>query len=77
MPDGLTQSVELLRNALVTLYPLGVGSGSDYDELQNMATHPVYGHFFKLKDYDQLQHFSKSFAHMVCASKFCFFIHLL
>ena len=69
MADGLTDTARLLRDMKVALYSLGVGSGSDYSELQSLATYPLYGHFFKLKDYDQLTHVAKSFAHLFCASK--------
>ena len=67
--EGLLESSELIKNAMVTLYAVGVGSASNYSELQNLATYPVYGHFFKLKDYDQLSYCAKSFAHLTCASK--------
>ena len=69
MIDGLIPCANLLKDMKVTLYALGVGSGSDYSELQSLAAYPVYGHFFKLKDYEQLNHVADSFAHLFCASK--------
>ena len=69
MADGLSDTARLLRNMNVALYSLGVGSGSDYRELQSLDTYPVYGHFFKPKDYEQLNHVAKSFAHLFCAGK--------
>ena len=69
MADGLSDAATLLRDMNVAIYALGVGSGSDYSELQSLAAHPVYGHFFKLRDYEQLNHVAKSLAHLFCASK--------
>ena len=66
---GLQEAIELLRNAMVRLYALGVGHKSDYDELQQMAAYPYYVHSFRLRNYAKLRSFSEDLADQVCKSK--------
>ena len=68
MSDTTSEAAKL-RDAGVTVFSIGVGSGANEQELKEMATDPDDTHVFTVADFTSLDNITGTLAQKTCQGK--------
>ena len=68
MSDPISEAAKL-RDAGVTIFSIGSGSGADEQELKAMATDPDDTHVFTVTDFTSLDNITETLAQKTCQGK--------
>ena len=68
MSDTASEAAKL-RDAGVTVFSIGVGSGANEQELKAMATDPDDTHVFTVSNFTSLDAITGTLAHKTCQGK--------
>ena len=67
--SNTTSEAAKLRDAGVTVFSIGVGSGANEEELKAMATDPDDTHVFTVTDFTSLDNITGTLAQTTCQGK--------
>lgn len=68
--DDVTAPAQKLRDSGVTIFAIGVGKGSDLNQLKSIATDPDAEHMFVVKNFDLLDTIIKTIKEKACEGTF-------